>query len=148
MNPKKAISLLTGPLFDHTRKDHLGRYLLAQGSGNTALTKFYFKTPAVDLTYGENFCLSFWYLMFGSDILSLKIDMNVPRFRQSKQQIFQKSNEQSTSKVDWRYAQIKLKIPPLTDSTVVAKYQNVIFTFIATRGPSYVGISRILFVFS
>merc|ERR1712227_701697 len=75
--------------------------------------------------------------MFGHDILSLKIDMNVPRFRQSKQQIFQKSNQQSTSKVDWRYAQIKLKIPPLTDSTVVAKYQNVIFTFIATRGPSY-----------
>ena len=42
-----SISLLTGPLFDHTRKDHLGRYLLAQGSGNTPLTKFYFKTPPV-----------------------------------------------------------------------------------------------------
>ena len=91
----------------------------------------------VDMTYANDFCLSFWYLMFGKDILSLKVDMNVPRFRQSKQQIFQKSNQRSESKIDWRYAQVKLKVPELTDSSVVAKYQNVVFTFIATRGPSY-----------
>ena len=89
------------------------------------------------MTYANDFCLSFWYLMFGKDILSLKVDMNVPRFRQSKQQIFQKSNQRSESKIDWRYAQVKLKVPELIDSSVVAKYQNVVFTFIATRGPSY-----------
>ena len=75
--------------------------------------------------------------MFGKDILSLKVDMNVPRFRQSKQQIFQKSNQRSESKVDWRYAQVKLIVPSLTDSSIVTKYQSVVFTFIATRGPSY-----------
>ena len=91
----------------------------------------------VDMTYANDFCLSFWYLMFGKDILSLKVDMNVPRFRQSKQQIFQKSNQRSESKIDWRYAQVKLKVPELTDSSIVVKYQNVVFTFIATRGPSY-----------
>ena len=36
--------------------------------------------------------------MFGKDIMSLKVEMDVPMFRRGKQQLFSKTNERSDRK--------------------------------------------------
>ena len=91
--------------------------------------------------------------MFGKDIMSLKVEMDVPMFRRGKQQLFSKTNERSDRKsgisayfnqftisdrADWRYAQIKIKGPSsATSDEHLKRYKNATFSFIATRGISY-----------
>ena len=41
--------------------------------------------------------------MFGKDIMSLKVEMDVPMFRRGKQQLFSKTNERSDRKSGNRF---------------------------------------------
>ena len=120
-----SMSLLTGPNRDHTTRNATGGYIIAQGFSAIFLSEFRFYSPAVDLTWSDDYCLrngtfsffscsglnsseihfllwmtndSFWYLMFGKDIMSLKVEMDVPMFRRGKQQLFSKTNERSARK--------------------------------------------------
>ena len=47
-----------------------------------------------------------------------------------KQVLFQKSNQNSEHKNDWRYAQVKIIIPETSEAKTMARYTNVTFTFI------------------
>merc|ERR1712130_939217 len=101
-----TISLLTGPKFDHTLKNDQGMYLIAEGHGNEKLSTFRLTSPTVDLTTATDFCLSFWYLMFGKHTFSLMVELMVPRFRTTSQRLFSVSGPLSKSREDWLYAQV------------------------------------------
>ena len=52
-----SMSLLTGPNRDHTTRNATGGYIIAQGFSAIFLSEFRFYSPAVDLTWSEDYCL-------------------------------------------------------------------------------------------
>lgn len=117
-------------------KNSHGMYLLAEGHGNEKLSTFRLMTPTVDLTTSSDFCLSFWYLMYGRHTFSLSVELMVPRFRTTSQRLFSVSGPLSKSRTDWLYAQVMIK-PNYSDDQMEMFYAKAKIKFEAKRGWSY-----------
>ena len=129
---------MTGPAADHTTRDpDKGRYLLAEGHSRATLSIYRAISPTVDLTGSREFCLSFWYMLFGRDVFSLAVELLVPRFKMTKQRLYSVSGNLSKNRTDWRYAQIPI-LPSFAGNDQLKRfYSRAKIQFDARRGFSY-----------
>ena len=129
---------MTGPSADHTTRDpDKGRYLLAEGHSRSTLSIYRAISPTVDLTGSKEFCLSFWYMLFGRDVFSLTVELLVPRFKMTKQRLYSVSGNLSKNRTDWRYAQIPI-LPSFAGNDQLRRfYSRAKIQFDARRGFSY-----------
>ncbi len=90
----------TGPSVDHTSGTAAGQYVFTQAIGFAGSTnrETNFKSPVVDLTPLTNPQLTFWYHMFGADILKLSVRLTNGNSTWNLERVI--SGAQQTAKTD------------------------------------------------
>ncbi|MFO8087247.1 MAG: T9SS type A sorting domain-containing protein [Bacteroidales bacterium] len=66
----------TGPPGDHTKDDGSGNYMYAESNYGSFQQRAMFISPCLDLGSMNNPVLRFWYFMYGSQVYSLRVDVN------------------------------------------------------------------------
>ena len=131
------MSVHTGPAIDHTRMATFGTFLQTQNSVTDSGKAYVLFTQSIDLLYYKNYCLSFWHHSMGdrrSKPASLRVLINKSELGSTKwQTLFLNHAVVSDSKIDWKYAQLNIRIRNLN----MPAWKNTFFAFISTRGDSY-----------
>ncbi|HXH17465.1 MAG TPA: choice-of-anchor J domain-containing protein, partial [Chitinophagales bacterium] len=65
----------TGPDFDHTLGNSLGKYLYVESTGCTNATASLL-SPSIDLSGQTNVSFDFWYHMYGNNLSTLHVDVS------------------------------------------------------------------------
>uniref|UniRef100_A0A3Q3IQH3 Transmembrane serine protease 15 n=1 Tax=Monopterus albus TaxID=43700 RepID=A0A3Q3IQH3_MONAL len=105
---------LAGPSFDHTLGNSSGFYIVTPRSPGQNLVSFRIYSLALTPAT-ESMCLSFWYRMYGEDVLRLKVLLLRPSQPEpAVTVVFQRHGNYGDS---WNYGQVTLNL--MTKATVV-----------------------------
>ncbi|RNA39322.1 blastula protease 10-like [Brachionus plicatilis] len=83
------------------------------------------KSPLVKVKSKTNFCISFWYHMFGNDLVlpgELSVYLHQPFFSQNLTKIWSRAGRQDQNQSDWLYAQLDLEV--MSEFRIVFKAQR------------------------
>lgn len=83
------------------------------------------KSPLIEVKSKSNFCLSFWYHMFGNEIVmpgELSVYLHQPKLDQNVTKIWSRAGRQKQNQTDWLYTEIDLEI--MSEFRIVFKAQR------------------------
>ncbi|XP_055957690.1 MAM and LDL-receptor class A domain-containing protein 1-like [Patella vulgata] len=95
-----TLTTATGPSVDHTTGTDHGFYVYAEASGRNAKDRAWLFSPYLHPTTQS--CISFWYIMYGRDVGTLRLYMPTPK---GTPLLWNKTGDQGYI---WMYAQVQV----------------------------------------
>ena len=103
-----------------------------EASSQGFLYRAMIQSPQFNISLHEDYCLSFWYNMYGKHIFSMTVYSTMPGFRNPiKTMVYKVTGPKSVDANDWIYAQMPIRRPKREVDRLVE------FIFDGVRGQSF-----------
>lgn len=117
----KSVGILDDRNFSQSAYLYLDTYFVKYRFESAEL-----KSPLIQVKNKTNFCLSFWYHMFGNDLVlpgELSVSVHQPYLNQNLTKIWSRAGRQNINQSDWLYTQIDLEV--MSEFRIVFKAQRI-----------------------